>query len=102
MSAVAEKLPKTMAAVMCYGPEDYRMEERNVPKAGPAEVVLKVKSTGICASDIKSYTVAALFSCDEHRTGYCQAPVTPGHEFIGEVVALGEGAAEKYQLVPGR
>ena len=101
LSAVTEKLPKTMAAVMCHGPEDYRMEERAVPKAGPGEVVLKVKSTGICASDIKCYTGAALFWGDEHRTGYCQAPVTPGHEFIGEVVALGEGAAEKYHLQIG-
>jgi threonine dehydrogenase-like Zn-dependent dehydrogenase len=98
MSAIAEKLPKTMAAVMCYGPEDYRMEERGVPKAGPGEVVLRVKSTGICASDIKCYTGAALFWGDAHRAGYCQAPVTPGHEFVGEVVALGEGAAEKYRL----
>ena len=101
MSAVAEKLPKTMAAIMCHGPKDYRLEERAVPKPGPGEVVIRVKSTGICASDIKCYTGAALFWGDEHRKGYCQAPVTPGHEFVGEVVALGEGAAEKYNLKIG-
>ena len=101
MSAVAEKLPKTMAAIMCHGPKDYRLEERAVPKPGPGEVVIRVKSTGICASDIKCYTGAALFWGDEHRKGYCQAPVTPGHEFVGEVVALGEGAAEKYKLKIG-
>ena len=38
MSAVAEKLPKTMAAIMCHGPKDYRLEERAVPKPGPGEV----------------------------------------------------------------
>jgi erythritol/L-threitol dehydrogenase len=101
MSAVADKLPKTMAAIMCHGPKDYRLEERAVPRPGPGEVVIRVKSTGICASDIKCYTGAALFWGDEHRVGYCQAPVTPGHEFIGEVVALGEGAAEKYNLKIG-
>jgi erythritol/L-threitol dehydrogenase len=101
MSAVADKLPKTMPAIMCHGPKDYRFEERDVPKPGPGEVLIRVKSTGICASDIKCYTGAALFWGDEHRKGYCQAPVTPGHEFVGEVVALGDGAAEKYKLKLG-
>ena len=32
-------LPKTMPAVMCHGPEDYRLEERAVPRPGPEEVV---------------------------------------------------------------
>jgi hypothetical protein len=27
MSAIAEKLPKAMPAVMCYGTEDYRMKK---------------------------------------------------------------------------
>ena len=69
MSAVAEKLPKTMAAIMCHGPKDYRLEERAVPKPGSGEVVIRVKSTGICASDIICYTGAALFWGDEHRKG---------------------------------
>ncbi|MBV8899197.1 MAG: alcohol dehydrogenase catalytic domain-containing protein [Verrucomicrobia bacterium] len=101
MSAVTEKLPKTMGAVVCHAPEDYRLEERDVPKPGPGEVVIKVRSTGICASDIKCYTGAAMFWGDKKRAGYCQAPVIPGHEFVGEVVALGEGAAEAYGLAIG-
>ena len=55
-SSVVDKLPKSMPAVMAHGPHDYRMEERPVPKPGPGEVLLKVKSTGVCASDIKCYT----------------------------------------------
>src|SRR5882757_228582 len=90
-----------MPAVMAHGPHDYRMGERPVPKPGPGEVLLKVKSTGVCASDIKCYTGAALFWGDEHRVGYCQAPVTPGHEFVGEVVGLGDGAGELYGLEIG-
>jgi len=90
-----------MPAVICHGPEDYRLEERPVPVPKPGEVVIRVKSTGICASDIKCYSGAALFWGDENRQGYCQAPVTPGHEFVGEVVALGEGAGEKYGLSLG-
>ena len=37
MSAVAEKLPKTMAAIMCHGPKDYRLEEVAVPERRPGE-----------------------------------------------------------------
>jgi threonine dehydrogenase-like Zn-dependent dehydrogenase len=95
------EIPKTMAAVVCHAPEDYRLEELPVPEAGPGEVLVKVKSAGICASDLKCYLGAPLFWGDEHRTGYCQPPITPGHEFAGEVVALGDGAAEKYGLEIG-
>ncbi len=95
------QLPKTMQAIICYGPEDYRIEEYAVPQPGPEEVVVKVKSVGICASDLKCYQGAPLFWGDAHREGYCQAPVIPGHEFVGEVVALGSGADEKYSLELG-
>ena len=101
MSALYEPLPETMAAVMCYGPEDYRLEERPVPAPEAGEVVIRVKSTGICASDIKCYLGARMFWGDETQKGYCEAPVIPGHEFVGEVVALGEGASEKYHLKLG-
>lgn len=94
-------LPRSMTVVMAHGPGDYRLEERPVPRAGPGEVVVKVKSTGICASDIKCYTGAPMFWGDKDREGYCQPPVTPGHEFVGEVVALGGGAGEQYGLAIG-
>lgn len=92
------QLPETMAAVVCYGPEDYRLQEWAVPEPGPEEVVIRVKSVGICASDLKCYLGASMFWGDEQREGYCQPPVIPGHELVGEVVALGEGAGEKYGL----
>jgi erythritol/L-threitol dehydrogenase len=90
-----------MQAVMCHGPEDYRLEEAPVPQAGPGEVVIRVHSVGICASDLKCYLGAPLFWGDGSSGGYCQPPVIPGHEFVGEVVALGEGAARKYGLALG-
>ena len=94
-------LPKMMPAVVCHGPRDYRLEEWATPQPGPGEVVIRVKSVGICASDLKCYLGASLFWGDEHRVGYCQPPVIPGHEFVGEVVALGEGAGAKYGLALG-
>ncbi len=96
-----EPLPKTMQAVVCHGPRDYRLEEQPVPLPAAGEVVVRVKSVGICASDLKCYMGAPLFWGDSQRQGYCQPPVIPGHEFVGEVVALGEGAGEKYGLALG-
>lgn len=96
-----EALPKKMPAVLCHAPEDYRLEEYDVPTAGPGEVVVRVNSVGICASDLKCYLGAPLFWGDDTREGYCQAPIIPGHEFVGTVVALGEGAGEKYGLSIG-
>lgn len=101
MVADIERIPAEMRAVVCHGPEDYRLESRPVPEPGPGEVLVRVGSVGICASDLKCYHGAALFWGDEHREAYCQPPVIPGHEFVGEVVAFGEGAAERDGLSVG-
>ncbi len=94
-------LPATMRAIRCCGPEDYRLATVSVPTPGPGEVLIKVDACGICASDVKCFMGASLFWGDETKAGYVQTPVTPGHEFIGTVVALGEGAAKKYGLALG-
>ncbi len=94
-------LPKKMQSVICYAPNDYRLEEIPVPVAGPGEVLVRIQGAGICAGDSKCHAGAALFWGDKDRDAYCQPPVTPGHEFVGEVVALGDGAAEKYGLALG-
>ena len=94
-------VPKTMQAVVCHGVRDYRLEEKPVPQPGPGEVLMRVRDCGVCASDIKCYTGAPLFWGDEHREPYVEHPVTPGHEFVGNVAALGPGAAEKHGVSIG-
>lgn len=102
MAAITGERPAdSMQAVVCHGPEDYRLEERPVPEPGPGEVLVRVNSVGICASDLKCYQGAPLFWGDQDRDAYCQPPVIPGHEFVGEVVALGEGAGERDGLAIG-
>jgi threonine dehydrogenase-like Zn-dependent dehydrogenase len=101
MTTTRVDLPKTMQAVVCHGPQDYRLEEVAVPAVGPGEVLVRVLGAGICAGDAKCFGGAALFWGDERQGGYCQPPVIPGHEFVGRVVALGEGAAEKHGLALG-
>jgi len=57
-----------------------------VPRPGPGELLLKVLACGVCRTDLH-VTEGDL---PPHRP----APpgVTPGHEVVGEVAALGEGA----------
>ncbi len=88
-----------MRAIVNYGPLDYRLENVPDPIPGPEEVIIKVKASGLCASDLKCYHGGPSFW--QGNPPYVKPPVIPGHEFIGEVVALGEGAKEKYGLEIG-
>lgn len=94
-------LSGSMPAVVCFGPEDYRLESWPVPRPAPGEIVVHIQAVGICASDLKCYQGARLFWGNDKQDGYCQPPIVPGHEFVGHVVALGEGAGEKYGLELG-
>jgi erythritol/L-threitol dehydrogenase len=88
---VNPSIPKTMKAVVAYAPGDYRYEEVPVPEISAGEMLVKVEACGICAGDAKSYEGAPSFWGDEKQPAYIKAPMIPGHEFIGHVVALGEG-----------
>jgi threonine dehydrogenase-like Zn-dependent dehydrogenase len=84
-------IPKIMKAIVAYAPGDYRLEEMETPIAEAGEILIKVEACGICAGDIKAYGGAPSFWGDATQPAYIKAPVIPGHEFIGHVVALGEG-----------
>jgi propanol-preferring alcohol dehydrogenase len=55
----------------------------DIPRPGPGELLLKVLACGVCRTDLH-VTEGDL---PPHRRG-----VTPGHEVVGEVAELGEGA----------
>ena len=97
----SRELPQTMKAVVCHGPGDYRLSEVPTPRAREGEVVVRVLACGVCASDSKCHSGAPVFWGDEHRKAFVDPPVIPGHEFVGEVVQLGEGAARKHGLEIG-
>ena len=94
-------IPKEMRAVVCYGPGDYRNEIRAAPAPGKGEILVKVIAAGICVGDAKCYSGAPMFWGDKNRKAYAETDVIPGHEFVGQVVALGEGAAERHGLKLG-
>lgn len=88
-----------MTAVVCHGPEDYRVEQVAKPNPGVKELVIRIAACGICASDCKCYTGAKMFWGGP--SPWVKAPVIPGHEFFGYVEALGDGAAEHFGVALG-
>ncbi len=68
-----------------YGPEDLRVEEVEVPKLRPDQVLIKTGACGICGSDVECYEGKSA----EGR--YDIAPYTPGHEWGGRIVDVGSG-----------
>ena len=77
-----------MKAGVVHAREDIRYEEIEKPKAEPGKVVVKVKYTGICGSDIPRVNGDACH----------YFPNVLGHEFSGVVDEVGEGVTS---LKPG-
>jgi len=76
-----------MKAVVFRGLRDVTTEEVEKPKAGPMEILVKVKACGICGSDLHTYKLG-LFP--EITKAVPQGRI-PGHEFSGDVVEVGPG-----------
>jgi L-iditol 2-dehydrogenase len=56
------------------------------PKPKKGEVLLKIKACGICGSDVPRVLTKGTY----------HFPTVVGHEFAGQIVAVGEGVDEKY------
>lgn len=88
-------IPDTMKALVAYGCGDYRLEEHYpTPTCGPDDVIIKTEGCGICAGDLKCMHGAAMFWGDDMQPAYVDAPVIPGHEFLGVIVELGENVKD--------
>jgi threonine 3-dehydrogenase len=60
------------------------------PTPGRGEVLIRVLRTGICGTDLH------IESWNEWAQTTIHPPLVVGHEFVGEVVRLGEGVASVY------
>lgn len=74
-----------MKAMVFNEPLDMKLEQIDIPKIGPDEMLVKVKACGICGSDIAYYWGMSPL---ETETG--KGPLVLGHEFSGEIVEIGE------------
>ncbi|MDR1519595.1 MAG: alcohol dehydrogenase catalytic domain-containing protein [Planctomycetota bacterium] len=90
-----------MRAVMAYGPKDYRLIAKSVPKPGLGELLMKVAACGICGSDLHAYRGAPYYWGDGTKPGWMLAPVTPGHEFSGVVEEIDGEASRKWGVKKG-
>jgi len=91
-------IPQMMKALVAYGPQDFRYEDVQTPKINEDEMLIKSLACGICAGDIKSYHGAGMFWGDGINPQWQIPPVNTGHEFFGEVVAIGDQAARKWKV----
>lgn len=90
--------PNTMKALVVYAPGDYRLENVDIPKAQAGEIVIKVEACGICAGDVKTYHGASKIWGGNGNVPYIKTPVIPGHEFIGNIVEIGDGVDESFSI----
>src|SRR2546428_1084929 len=68
-----------MRAAMYYANDDVRIVELPTPRIGPGEILVRVKASGICGSDVMEW----------YRKP--KAPLVLGHEIAAEVVQVGAG-----------
>jgi threonine 3-dehydrogenase len=81
-------MAETMKALVKHGDEvGLRMEELSVPEPGQDEVLVKVHTTGICGTDVHIY------NWDDWARATVPTPMTVGHEFSGEIAAIGSNVS---------
>lgn len=72
-------LPTSMQAAVLRGPNALSLEQVDVPRPGPGEMLVRIRACGICGSDLMDWYVEQ------------KAPFVFGHEPTGDVVSVGPG-----------
>ena len=83
-------------AVRIHGKMDLRLEDIVLPEVGPDDVQVKIVSDSVCMSTYKAAVEGA-----EHKRvpdDVAEHPTIVGHEFCGDIVAVGENWRGKYQV----
>ena len=83
-----------------HGPRDVRLETRAVPQLGERDVLVEVRSVGVCGSDVHYYEHGRIGSF------VVEQPLVLGHEVSGVVVDRGPRAVkhavgQRVALEPG-
>ncbi len=85
-------VPETMKAWVLGDPGEITLEDKPVPVPGPAHVLVRIDAVAICATDLEIIhhgPPAQIEGGGPHNKGF-----TPGHEYMGTVVATGPGVDE--------
>lgn len=78
------EIPNVMKALLLTGPGEYSVQDIEVPRPGPKDVLCRIRAVAICGSDPKIMEGRA---AGKWPPSY---PFIPGHEWAGEVVEVGE------------
>ncbi len=76
-------MKENMKAAFYYDIGDFKVEELPLPKISAQEALVRVKSCGICGTDVHKAI---------HKT--VKTPIVLGHEVSGEIIDLGEKVTE--------
>ncbi len=79
---------KMKALVKKYAKPGLWLEEVDIPQISDMEVLIKMKKTAICGTDIHIY------NWDEWSQKTIPVPMTIGHEFVGEIVEIGSRVSD--------
>jgi L-iditol 2-dehydrogenase len=85
-------VPETMKAWVLGDPGELTLSDKPVPVPGKAEVLVRIDAVAICATDLEIIhhgPPAQIHGGDPFNKNF-----TPGHEYMGTVVALGPGVDE--------
>ncbi len=85
-------IPETMQAWVLGDPGQLTLEDKPVPSPARAEVLVRIDAVAICATDLEIIhhgPPAQIKGGQPFNKGF-----TPGHEYMGTVVALGPGVDE--------
>jgi len=85
-------LPKEMKAWVLKSPNELELKTKAIPNPGYSEVLVKIDAVAICATDLDviSYGPPAMIEGEKPFN----KEFTPGHEYMGTVVALGPSVDE--------
>lgn len=82
-------MQKTMKAlVKKYAEERLWLEDVPVPEIGPNDVLIKIKKTSICGTDIHIY------NWDDWAQKTIPVPMVVGHEYMGVIEAIGSNVQD--------
>jgi 2-desacetyl-2-hydroxyethyl bacteriochlorophyllide A dehydrogenase len=74
-----------MRAFRIYSGYEARYEELPDPLVGPGDVLLRVKATAVCGTDLEIYQGTMFY----FTSGMARYPIVPGHEWAAEILAVG-------------
>src|SRR4051794_16623376 len=85
-----------MQALRFHAAHDLRIEDiAEPPSPAPGEIVVSVVNCGICGTDLHEYIAGPIVTPTEpHPLNGAQNPQILGHEFAGDVIAVGEGVTK--------